>query len=150
MTPGEFIARWGRPLEERARVVFACGPREKDGRNYCDIANDFVESQGFVGIGFNWELLDAEAGPGETRSARGTIADAFAYDMMLPQTRWLGRESARDCAEDFVNLFAPENRTIVSNRLNDLWNPLSRARIEWAFIGFDAVHKVFLMVQSDP
>ena len=88
-------------------------------------------------IGFNWELLDAHGGPDEPRSALGVMAGAFTNHMEFPKQEWLGEQDALSCASDFVSLFDPSGRTIVSNRLTDFWNPLTDAKIEWGFVGFD-------------
>ncbi len=148
MTPDAFISRWRQPLEARAQIVFRASERGYGGGNYCAVANAFVEQHGFKPIGFNWELLDPEASPDKPRSARGVIAEAFARDMALPQTQWLG-ETAKDCAADFVALFDQSERTIVSNRMGDLWNPLTDARIEWGFVGFDAERIALLLAMTN-
>lgn len=103
---------------------------------------------GLKTIGYNWELLDAQARMGEPRSAEGIIAGALKNDMEFPQQEWLGADGAAACARDFLALFdAP--RTVVSNRLDGLWNPLSDARIEWAFVGMDGANAAVLLVARD-
>lgn len=149
MNPGAFIARWRDPLKEQAQVFFAHEPRGGSGANYCDVANDFVEDQGFDGIGFNWELLDTDGAPGDPRSAQQAFVDAFSHDMALPQTEWLGLAGARACAKDFRSVFDGRGPTIVSNRLGDLWNPLTSARIEWAFVGFDETRIALLLLTTE-
>ena len=103
---------------------------------------------GLKTIGFNWELLDPEAAPGEPRSALGAIAGALECDMEFPQHNWLGKRQAAACAQDFIALFGAPC-TIVSNRIDGLWNPISDARIEWAFVGFDQASAVLLLVARD-
>ena len=132
-----FIARWRASLEEQAKVVFVSGEPSGAERTFGDKANAFVESQGLKPIGFNWELLDPYAGPEEPRSAVGTIAEAFSAHMEYPKREWLGRTRAEEMANEFLALFDKQSATILSNRMGDLWNPLTDARIEWAFVGMD-------------
>lgn len=145
-SPEAFLARWKAQLEQGAQVKFAAADRDGPDGNYCAVANAFVETQGLQPIGFNWELLDAEAGPGEPRSALGTLAGALSHDMERPQSEWLGPAAARDCASDFIALFEAGSRTLVSNRLKNLWNPISPTRIEWAFLGNDARRIALLLI----
>jgi len=149
VSPEAFIARWREPLATRATIVFEHGPRDGSRDNFCDIANGFVERCGYTSIGFNWEMLDPNGAAYEPRSARAVIADAFSRDMALPQTEWLGQERAQDCAEDFLSMFTGTERTIASNRLGDFWNPLTRAQIEWAFVGFDDARIALLLAMSE-
>lgn len=147
-TPEDFIQKWRAPLETGARILFHSGPVVESG-DYCDYANSFVKEAGLKTIGFNWELLDPYSEPGEPRSALGTIADAFAMQMEFPQKEWLGKARAAECARDFHALFADRDPTILSNRFGDLWNPLTDARIEWGFIGFDEERIVLLLAVID-
>lgn len=135
--PEEFIARWRGPLEVSADIGFAAGERAEIAGNHSGIADAFVTAHGMKPIGFNWELLDAHSGVDEPRSALGVMAGAFANHMEFPKQEWLGAGEALACASDFAGLFDAASRTIVSNRLTDYWNPLTDAKIEWAFVGYD-------------
>jgi len=145
-TPDAFVERWNAPLSEQASVTFALAQNPQPQSTYGDTANAFVEAQGLKPIGFNWELLDPYAAPGEPRSALGTMAEAMAHHMEYPSREWLGEAAALQCAQDFVDLFDAADRTILTNRFGDLWNPLTDARIEWGFVGFDTRHAGLLVL----
>lgn len=117
--------------------------------NHCEIADALAVRGGFAAIGYNWELLDPSGDAGAPRSAVGILVQALACDMEFPQTQWLGEQGGHDCARDFLALFDRPTATIVSNRLTDFWNPLTRARIEWAFVGYDATRIVMLVLARD-
>jgi hypothetical protein len=151
ISPEIFAARWRTALEARARIIFKSGLLPDAGGNHCQIADAFVVSCGFAPIGYNWEMLDPEGGMADARSAIGVMAGAFAADLELPQTEWLGEVRAQACAADFVAMFdaaEAEPRMILSNRLEGLWNPVSDARIEWAFVGFDASRIALLLAMT--
>ncbi len=148
MSAATFWSDWGAALEEGARVVFRAMPLPDAPGNHCQIADAAAAQLGLKTIGYNWELLDADGGAGDARSALGVIAGALENDMEFPKQAWLGADGAAACAQDFCALFdAP--RTLVSNRLEGLWNPLTDARIEWAFVGMDNAHMAILLLARD-
>ena len=111
-------------LDARPGLHFAC-------------ADSFVISLGYTPIGGNWELLDAEAGAGEPRSARTALVEAFAKNMVFTGKAWLGEDAALAMAGDFLACFDPGTRQIVTNRMYFGWNPITTATFEWAFVAFD-------------
>ena len=148
MNRDAFKAAWLNALEERSRVIFEVMPMPDMPGNHCQIADALAAQLDLQTIGYNWELLDAEGALGDARSALSVIAGALGNDMEFPQQAWLGADGAAACAQDFIGLFdAP--RTIVSNRLEGLWNPLTDARIEWAFVGMDGAHAALLLIARD-
>ena len=146
IAPDAFLTQWKAPLGEQARVTFALGENPEPQGTYGAVANAFVEAQNLKPIGFNWELLDPHAPQGEPRSALGTIAEALTHHMEYPSRDWLGRDAAARCAHDFLDLFDPTDRTVLTNRFGDLWNPLTDARIEWGFVGFDSQRAGLLLL----
>ncbi len=143
-----FVSRWIGKLEERARVVFEVVTLPEVTGTHCDVADAVAKGFGQKTIGFNWEMLDSEGGFQGPRTALGTIAGALEADMEYPKQTWLGADDAAACAQDFLALFNTP-RTILSNRLEGLWNPISDARIEWAFVGFDGAHAALLLLARD-
>ncbi|WP_108789918.1 hypothetical protein [Erythrobacter sp. Alg231-14] len=148
MSGDTFWAEWQRPLEDRAQIVFDEAITPQTTGTHCDIADAIMQAKGLKPIGFNWEMLDAFGGPDDTRSALGVIADALRADMEFPQQEWLGDHGAAACARDFVGLFEGP-KTVLSNRLEGLWNPVSDARIEWCFVGFDDVRAAVLLLMRE-
>ena len=143
-----FLNRWGAALEERSRVVFEVMPFPDGASNYCIVADAVAQQLGLKTIGYNWELLDAQGAIDDARSALAVIAGALTNDMEFPKQAWLGADGAAACAQDFLSLFeAPI--TVVSNRLEGLWNPLTQARIEWAFVGMDGSRAALLLLARD-
>lgn len=132
-----FIADWREPLEQQAGVLFAAGALDAPSIVYSDVADRFVEAQGLKPIGANWEMLDPSDDDGAPRSAIAFFADALSQNMVLPGRSWLGESRARQCGREFLACFAPRSRTVLTNRLDFGWNPISAANVEWAFIGFD-------------
>jgi hypothetical protein len=112
------------------------------------IADDFVTSRGFVAIGFNWELLDAEASPGEPRSGEGEIVKALTGTLANPAKPWLAHDAATACAHDFLSLFEPPARTLLANRYDGLWNPIGGSATEWGFVGYDAKTIALLLLSE--
>lgn len=141
-----FEARWRGRLETAANVTFAAGPAPAAGGTPAAIADGWVEAHGFKPIGYNWEMLDPTALPGEPRSALGTLAEALAHHMAYPKQEWLGSEDARACAGDFVTAFDPARCTVLTNRMDFGWHPVSDAAIEWAFVGFDRTRIALLLL----
>lgn len=120
-----------------AKVRFECGLRENAGLVHTNIANDYVQSLGYRSIGYNWELLDAEADGQAPRSAIRQIAEALSHELSNPSKDWLPAQTASACASDFLALFDPAGLTVVSNRYDGLWNPIAGFGAEWCFVGFD-------------
>ena len=116
---------------------FCTGLAPENAFTHTAIADAFVCAQGFSAIRFNWELLDAGALPPASRSAFGEISTALSGKLSNPNTPWLERGEAEQCAGDFLKLFDPQYCTIVSNRYDGLWHPISGAGVEWGFVGFD-------------
>ena len=123
-------------LDARPGLHFAC-------------ADSFVTSLGYTPIGGNWELLDAEAGAGEPRSARAALVEAFAKNMVFPGEPWLDKEAALAMAEDFLACFDPGTCQIVTNRMYFGWNPVTTATFEWAFVAFDDTAIALLLAMAE-
>lgn len=132
-----FIAKWQAILEEGALVKFAYALREGQSGNHCDVADRFVETLGLKTIGFNWQLLDADAPQGDTRSGKGELVKAFTENLANPSQPWLSHGEGEACAREFLDLFDSATLTLVSNRYDGLWNPIAGGTTEWGFVGFD-------------
>lgn len=143
-----FIVEWRKPLETAAKVAFHCAQRSEDFAAPHVTADRFVELLSYKPIGFAWEMLDAADDAGGPRSAMQVIGDALATNMDASKREWLGQERAKACASQFVELFDPISRTVLSNRYDGLWHPISGAQVEWAFVGFDE-HKIALLLLSE-
>ena len=142
-----FIEAWREPLEQRAIVAFAWAKRAEDFRPHHEIADEFVQSHGFKSIGFNWEMLDGAPDASGPRAASQVIADALTKDMTTGRD-WLGAGAANQCASDFANAFNASSRTILSNRYDGLWNPITEASMEYALVGFDARAIALLVIST--
>ena len=143
-----FEAAWLARLQADAMVSFYRGPLPALAGMHAAVADAFVEQHGLKPIGFNWELLDAVAAEDQPRSALGEMVKALSDDIARPGKTWLGEAAAHECASDFLNLFDPLTRTVVSNRYDGLWNPISGAPVEWGFVGFDDAHAALLLITS--
>lgn len=141
-----FGADWLGKLCKNAQIVFEHCPRSTTEGTHCDIADAFVSELGLKPIGFNWELLDASAGQREPRSAFSELVKALSRDIANPNKPALPANQAEQCAQQFIDLFARGPLTIVSNRYDGLWNPISGAATEWGFIGFDQEHAALLLL----
>lgn len=144
--PQAFIERWRPVLESGALVKFAYGPRGSTSGNHCEIADQLVTTLGLKPIGFNWELLDAGAPEGSSRSGKGELIEALTHSLANPSQAWLSEAQARECADQFLSLFDPAALTLVSNRYDGLWNPIAGGATEWGFVGFDATQAVLLLL----
>ncbi len=149
-----FEARWRKPLARCAQVIFKVQKRDTAAGTPVQIADAFVVEHGFTPIGFDWELLDADAAPGEARSALGAFRDALALDLMMRDT-WLGDEQALDCGREFVGAFNPSQRLLLTNHIirdagtSEGWNPISKAAYEWAFLGLDDSKIALLLITAE-
>ncbi len=143
-----FGADWLEPLGAVADVRFEYASFEECFDAPSVIADRFVAQFGFKQIGFNWEMLDASADASGARAALTVMSEAFEREMVQRQ-QWLGAERAGACANAFINAFEPAQRTILSNRFDGLWNPISDATFEWAFVGFDSRKIALLLVMAD-
>ena len=132
-----FIQRWRAPLKAGAQLTFETRALDKISGTPSSLADSFVGSLGYTPIGANWEMLDPGSDADAPRSAIATMADALTMDMALPQQQWLGEKRATQCAQDFIECFDLFQRTILTNRMYFGWNPISEAKIEWAFVGYD-------------
>ena len=144
-----FFEAWRGPLERQAGVLFEA--RLHHGASIGDtaIANRLVESLGLQPIGFNWEMLDASQDDNVPRSAIAAFSDALSKNMAFPSREWLGVDCAKQCGSEFIESFKPDTRTILTNRLDMGWNPISAATIEWAFIGSDERKIALLLVTAE-
>ena len=133
----EFHAQWRDVLSKDVQFKLHCGALPEDGLTPAAKANAFVQAHGFQPIGFNWEMLDPEAGMDEPRSAFGTMVEALEHDLTQPSSDWLSANEARSCAGQFMAAFHASAVTILTNHLNGLWWPISGAADEWSFVAMD-------------
>ena len=142
----QFEGKWLPVLASGAKLCFRWGACQAEDFLHTAKADRFVAEQGLEAIGYNWELLDAGADEKQPRSALGEIVKALSHDLSNPSKPWLDREVARQCAGDFLALFNPRERTIVANRYDGLWNPISGQEVEWGFVGFDEENIALLLL----
>lgn len=149
-----FIEQWRAPLQTDAAVVFEARALGEMAGAPPQVADRFVTECGLKPIGVHWEMLDPEALPSESRSARGAFRDALAKDLVM-KTTWLGDAKALECAEQFVGAFDPSWATILTNHItrdggkSEAWNPISDWTLEWAFVGFDQEAIALLLVTAE-
>ena len=144
-----FEAEWLPRLNRGASTVFQFAEAPGESRLHTAIADAFVSGLGYSAIGFNWELLDAEADAASPRSARGELTQAIANDIANPNSKWLGGYVASRCASDLLNAFDASTLTVVSNRFDGLWNPIAGADVEWAFVLFDDTQIALLLITPE-
>ncbi|MFL0354946.1 hypothetical protein ACI5KX_00590 [Erythrobacter sp. GH1-10] len=144
----QFRQRWQGRLNEGARTTFQFTERFGAIGLHSTIADEFVVSLGLSGIGFNWELLDASPEASGERAALTQLSEALAKDISNPSRAWLGDKEARACASELLACFDPATRTVVSNRYDGLWNPISGAPVEWGFVCFDD-HRIALLLITE-
>ncbi|MEO1488356.1 MAG: hypothetical protein AAFR88_02805 [Pseudomonadota bacterium] len=144
-----FIVAWRAKLDAQCELRFEREAVEGAAGLHTAIADGFVAKHELTPIGFNWEMLDPASETGE-RSAVAAMAGALTKNMVFPSQEWLGEEAAQQCARDFVACFNPAACTMLTNRMDFGWNPISEATIEWAFVGFDdqAIALVLLMAED--
>lgn len=134
----DFAAQWKARLDGgSAAVRLEVGAPDEPPWLHTARADAFVTALGFLPIGQNWELLDADAAPDQPRAAIAALRDAFAADMARPGTPWLGKGDALAMGAQFLACFDAASRQIVTNRMYFGWNPITAAPIEWAFVAFD-------------
>ena len=141
-----FEDKWLSRLNTGANTRFVHGSMPEGGGLYFAIADGFVSASGFSPIGFNWELLDTSGDPSAVRSAHGEVVKALSNRISDYGRPWLARDEAVQCASDFFGLFDPADLTVVSNRYDGLWNPISGAAVEWGFIAFDDSNIALLLI----
>lgn len=112
-------------------------------------ADGFLSGLGMTAIGYNWELLDASSEADAPRSALAELTSALSRDINSPNRPWLAPDAAALCAKGFLGAFEPWSRTVVSNRYDGLWNPISGAAVEWGFVGFDDQAIALLLITGD-
>ncbi len=144
-----FEVEWLAGLQAQARVTFACGELETGLGSPANTADTFVSGLGMTAIGYNWELLDASSDAEAPRSALNELTSALSQDINNPNQPWLTADAAALWAEAFLGAFEPWSRTIVSNRYDGLWNPISGAAVEWGFVGFDNSAIALLLITGD-
>lgn len=145
----QFIAEWRKPLESAASVRFESGPLPGISGAPFVIADTFIEQFGFKPIGYNWEMLETSQGAEGERSALLTIQSALESHMLLPSQAWLGEAQAGRCAQQFCGVFTPGLCTILANRMDFGWHPLTNATAEWAFVGFDDEKIALLLLTAE-
>lgn len=145
----QFIAVWREPLESQATALFEARMLGSALSNHTELADTLVESLGLSPIGMNWEMLDDTADKAAPRSARAAFCDALCNNMVFSSTEWLGESRALQCYADFSSSFNPLYRTILTNRLDIGWNPISAATFEWAFVGFDDRKIALLLLTAE-
>lgn len=144
-----FEGEWLAGLQTQARVTFACAELEAGLGSPAKTADTFVSGLGLTAIGYNWELLDASSDAEAPRSALAELTSALGQDINNPNQPWLAPDAAGLCAQAFLGAFEPWSRTIVSNRYDGLWNPISGAAVEWGFAGFDDSAIALLLITGD-
>ncbi|MBV7258807.1 hypothetical protein [Erythrobacter crassostreae] len=141
-----FESDWIPRLNSGAKTMFKHASPPPAMGLHSAIADTFVAELGYDSIGFNWELLDAAAGSASSRAAIGEITSAIAKDISNPSKDWLGEAAGRQCAADLLNAFDANSLTVVSNRYDGLWNPISGALVEWGFVCFDDANIALLLI----
>lgn len=145
-----YFGAWrNRLCKDSAKVRFTAQALDAPTGLHFARADSFVAALGYTPIGGNWELLDAEAGAGEPRSARAALVEAFAKNMVFPGVPWLGEDAALAMAGDFLACFDPGTRQIVTNRMYFGWNPVTDAAFEWAFVAFDDTAIALLLATAE-
>ena len=145
-----FEAKWLALLDRRAESKFHHTLTPAVTGLHSAVADTFVSQLGYQSIGFNWELVDAHGLAESPRSASGEITRALSHDISNPSRTWLDQGQARECANDLLGAFDRQTLTIVSNRYDGLWNPISGAAVEWAFVCFDdSAIALLLLVARD-
>lgn len=144
-----FFERWRGALTDGAEIRFEAQLLDNPPLLHTAVADDFVRSLGLRPIGQNWEMLDADAAPDAARSALAALQDALSHDMALPKQAWLGVERAAQCGSEFLACFDPSARTVLTNRMDFGWNPVTNAAIEWAFVGFDDRRIALLLLTAE-
>ncbi|AWW73442.1 hypothetical protein CD351_03250 [Erythrobacter sp. KY5] len=145
----QFRTSWLPVLNDGAATLLIHVEGEGEIAPHTLIADNFVGEYGYRRIGFNWELLDASPDAQGSRAAEHQLVEALSKNIANPSKQWLSKKSASACAKEFLALFRPEDRTVVSNRYDGLWNPISQASNEWAFVGFDRQLSVLLLITED-
>lgn len=145
----QFEANWLSRLNQGAKTRFHCAAITEDAGLYSAVADGFVAQHGYAPIGFNWELLDAQGTLDSPRAALGEITKALAHDISNPSQSWLGERMALKCAQELLSGFDGSKLTVVSNRYDGLWNPISQAQVEWGFVCFDD-KAIALLLISEP
>lgn len=148
ITPEDFAERWTGRIADGAQVRFDYGSPDPDAFIPSAVADSFVGSLGLRPISFNWELLDPGDDVAAPRSALGEVTRALSHQLENPGRPWLPQKDARQCAADFLDLFDPASRTIISNRYDGLWNPIAGHAVEWGFVGFDEERIVLLLLAA--
>ncbi|MCK0129543.1 hypothetical protein [Erythrobacter sp. F6033] len=142
----QFKADWLERLNSGARTVVETSSRDGENGLYSGVADSFVSGLGYKPIGFNWELLDPSADPESPRSAIAEITSALAGNISNPSQDWLDVATARQCAIQLLEAFDRTALTVVSNRYDGLWNPISGAPVEWGFVLFDNANIALLLI----
>ena len=144
----QFEARWLARLNQSSDAVFRHGLTPPDAGLHSAVADAFVNAHGFKPIGYNWELLDANGDMDSPRSAPAELAKAIANDISNPSQVELGLARATECAQELLAAFDKATLTVVSNRHDGLWNPISGAEVEWGFVCYDDKHIALLLLTA--
>nr|WP_298931514.1 hypothetical protein [uncultured Erythrobacter sp.] len=142
----QFRADWLARINSGAKTIFEYGALEGGVGLHASVADQYVSALGFKAIGFNWELLDASADSASPRSAIAELTAAMANDISNPSQAWLGDKAARQAADALINGFDRGTLTVVANRYDGLWNPISGAAVEWGFVLFDSAKIALLLI----
>ncbi|WP_390586900.1 hypothetical protein [Erythrobacter sp. MTPC3] len=142
----QFEDRWLARLNDGAKTVFHHTDLMQPGGLHFAIANGFASSLGYDAIGFNWELLDAHCSAEAPRSAIGQLCEALSGQITNPSQPWLSKRQAEQCAADLLSCFDAASLTVVANRYDGLWNPISSAPTEWGFVCFDTANIALLLI----
>ena len=144
----QFEARWLARLNQNSEAAFHHGLTPPDAGLHSAVADAFVSAHGFKPIGYNWELLDPNGDMDSPRSALSELAKAIAYDISNPSRVELGLARATECAQELLAAFDKATLTVVSNRHDGLWNPISGAEVEWGFVCYDDKHIALLLLTA--
>ncbi len=145
----QFESDWLGTLQSGSNVAFASAELQQAPGAPAATADSFVSGLGMRAIGYNWELLDSSSDADAPRSALAELASALSQDINNPNQPWLAPDAAALCAQGFLGAFETWSRTIVSNRYDGLWNPVSGAAVEWGFVGFDDQAIALLLITGD-
>lgn len=144
-----FRELWLPRLNRGASALLFCEDGPVEVGLHTAIADEFVSRHGFQPIGFNWELLDASPEAQGKRAARTQLVEAFSKDIANPSRSWLSDKEAEECADAFLALFDPDTLTLVANRYDGLWNPISPTHDQWAYVAFDAERIALLLLAAE-
>jgi len=140
---GERLQQWHILIQFTDRNLYAGNPKE--------VTDQFVKSLGFITLGEKWTDLDWEYHlyKGGQRGDPIVPLTQVLHKSMAYDEEIFNLQEATKIANDFYNLFGFGNRSRLTNKIGNGWNPITDFTFEAVHVAMDDKNVGILLIEDE-